>query len=369
MATSAVASRPRKPVIKSTHALDNAAVAELLAREGDNAEGHLRKAYKRAARAAHRWSVECADLLAQDRSLTELESIGPFLARRIRDWLADPPPAPEPPPIRAGFVTATTMRARLDAQPDWAPRCRGDLQMHSTWSDGSSRIAELAEAGIARGYQYIAVTDHSKGLKIAGGIDEADLEQQAKEIARVNAKLTKAGRNFRVLQAMEMNITPDGAGDMEPDALAQLDLVLGSFHSQLRGTHDQTERYLNALRNPDIQILGHPRGRIYNHRLGLIADWREVFRAAKELDKAVEIDGYPDRQDLNVELLKLARRSGVRISMGSDAHNASQLEFLDYSLAAALEAGIKPERIINFMELDELLAWVASVRATAIRRA
>ena len=116
-----------------------------------------------------------------------------------------------------------------------------------------------------------------------------------------------------------MNLNPRGDGDMEPRALDRLDLVLGSFHSSLRTVEDQTKRYLLALRNPNIQILGHPRGRIYNYRLGLRAGWARVFGEAARLDKAVEIDCYPDRQDLNLRLLKLAREEGPRISLGTDA--------------------------------------------------
>src|SRR3954449_10472935 len=132
--------------------------------------------------------------------------------------------------------------------------------------------------------------------------------------------------------------------------------------SASRKKEDQTERYLAALRNPDIQILGHPRGRIYNFRMGLKADWPRVFALAAKLDKAVEIDSYPDRQDLNVALLKIARKEGVRISLGTDAHHADQLEFIELGLAAALKARIPADRIINFMGLTSLHAWVAKLR-------
>ncbi len=118
----------------------------------------------------------------------------------------------------------------------------------------------------------------------------------------------------------------------------------------------------------NIQILGHPRGRIYNYRLGLRADWEIVFREAARLDKAVEIDAYPDRQDINVRLLKIARRCGTRISMGTDAHHPWQLEFIDLALAAALIAKIRADRIINFMPVDKLRAWVARVRDSAATR-
>ncbi len=133
--------------------------------------------------------------------------------------------------------------------------------------------------------------------------------------------------------------------------------MLGSFHSALRKTEDQTARYLAAIRNPHLKILGHPRGRIYNYRLGLTADWRAVFDEAARLDKAVEIDSYPDRQDLDVDRLKIARAAGVRISIGTDAHHPPQLAFIELGLAAALKAKIPAKRIINFLSRDELLEW------------
>jgi putative hydrolase len=149
---------------------------------------------------------------------------------------------------------------------------------------------------------------------------------------------------------------------MDTQALRKLDLVLGCFHSSLRTKEDQTERYIAAIRNPDVHIIGHPRGRIFNFRLGLVADWNRVFGVAAELDKAVEIDGYPDRQDLNLDLLKLAKKAGCRISLGTDSHGAAQLRFMQYSAAAALLAKIPKERILNFLSCEELLAWAAGLR-------
>ena len=163
-------------------------------------------------------------------------------------------------------------------------------------------------------------------------------------------------------------MNPRGEGDMEPRSLARLDLVIGAFHSSLRTKEDQTARYLAALRNPDIQILAHPLGRIYNYRLGLKADWPRVFAEAAKLNKAVEIDSYPDRQDLNVTLLRLAREAGVRISLGTDSHHPEQLEFIELGLAAAVKAKIPAERIVNFMPLPQLREWVQNVRQRASRR-
>jgi DNA polymerase (family 10) len=186
----------------------------------------------------------------------------------------------------------------------------------------------MAEAAKERSYEYIAITDHSKSLRIAGGIDEGTLKKQGTEIAKLNVLASKSDGNLIVLRSIEMNLNPRGQGDMSPKSLSTLDLVLRSFHSSLRRLEDQTERHLAALRNPNIQILAHPRGRIYNYRIGLKADWPRVFAKAATLDKALEIDCYPDRQDLNVALLKIAREHGTRISLGTDAHHPWQLEFM-----------------------------------------
>ena len=161
-----------------------------------------------------------------------------------------------------------------------------------------------------------------------------------------------------MLRSIELNLSPKGEGDLSPASLARLDIVLGCFHSSLRKSEDQTERYLSALRNPTIQILGHPRGRIYNFRMGLRADWPRVFGEAAKLDKAVEIDGHPDRQDLSPDLVRLAAKEGCRISLGTTLTGRQQLRFMEFSAASALSAGVKRERILNFMTTDDLLAWV-----------
>jgi len=338
--------------------LSNAKLAELLARQAAQEEGIRQRAYKRAARSAFLWPEEAADLLAKGRALVELKSVGPFIARQLHTWLEKPPLRVSAPLIRRDFLTIAEARSILAARPDWGERLRGDLQMHTLWSDGSAGVAEMAAAAQARGYEYIAITDHSKGLKIAGGIDEAALAKQGDEIAAVNQSIRAGNGQLHVLRSIEMNLNPRGEGDMDVDALRGLDLVLGSFHSSLRTTEDQTERYIKAIRNPQVHILGHPRGRIYNFRIGLAADWPRVFAEAAKLDKALEIDSYPDRQDLNLSLLKIARREGTHISLGTDAHHPWQLEFIELGLAAARKAGIPANRIVNFLPLDQLLGWV-----------
>lgn len=343
--------------------LSNSEIAELLAREAEKESGILARAYRRAARSAFLWPDQVVDLVEQNRPLTELRSIGPFITKRILRWIDDPPKEkPRAPAIRRDFIALADARVLLARNPEWTKQLRGDLQMHSRHSDGSGTIREMADAAAQWGHEFIAITDHSKGLKIAGGIDEKQLAKQAIEIGRVNRSSC-----VTVLSSIELNLNPRGEGDMDPKALAKLDLVLASFHSVLRVKHDQTSRYLSALRNPDIQILGHPRGRIYNYRLGLKADWRRVFATAAKLDKAVEIDCYPDRQDLNLALLKVVREQGARISLGTDAHHPWQLEFIELGLAAALKAKIPADHIINFMPLEKLRRWVATVRRRSMR--
>ena len=321
--------------------LTNSSIAELLATEAETAKQPVQKALRRASRRALLWPEEAAQLVLEGRSLEEeLPGIGPYLSKVIRHWIQEPPLVPDSPEIRRDFLSRPQAQSILAKNPSWARRLKGDLQMHTQWSDGSGSIEDMAEAAVERGYEYIAITDHSKGLKIAGGIDEAQLRQQAAEIEHVNERLAGTTKSVRVLRSIELNLDPRGQGDMDENSLAQLDIVLGCFHSALRRKDDQSERYLAALRNPAIQILGHPRGRIYNFRNGLTADWSQVFGLAAELDKAVEIDAYPDRQDLNVDLLKLARMAGCRISLGTDSHDPTQLGFIDLGLAAALTSGI-----------------------------
>lgn len=341
-------------------------IAEWLALEAEKARGHLQRAFARAARRAFWWPHEAANLVKEGVPLTTLPSIGPYLAKVIQGWL-EKPPAYAPPAIRRNFLTIAQADAILKSNPGWARRYRGDLHMHSTWSDGAVSIREMAEEAFARHYEYIAITDHAKGLRIAGGIDERELAQQAVEIERANDEFESKGRNFRVLRSVELNLTPEGTGDFERSVIDQLDIVIGSFHSALRKTEDQTERYLAALNNPDVNILGHPRGRIYNHRLGLTADWKTIFAEAARLDKALEIDCYADRQDLDLELLPLAREAGVKISIDTDAHRPSELDQIKLGVAAALLAQYPAELIINFMPAKQLLAW-AKARPRASRR-
>lgn len=211
----------------------------MLARRAAESSGILVRAFKRAARSAFLWPERATDLAMANRPLTELHGVGPFIAKRLLEWIENSPRQRVTiPAIRRDFLTRADARIILAQQPEWAAGLRGDLQMHTRWSDGSGSILEMAQGARECHYEYISITDHSKGLKIAGGIDEAALAQQALEIAATN-KLMR-GSKVTVLHSIELNLNPRGEGDMDRKALARLDLVLGAFHSSLRTREDQT---------------------------------------------------------------------------------------------------------------------------------
>ena len=343
--------------------LSNGDLAELLWRAGDEETDHRRRALHRASRAARFWMEEARDL-AEVSSLTELRAVGPWVAAMIHGWLDAPPEIPEPDETRSGFLTMAEVRLVLDAEPEWEGTPHADLQVHTTDSDGALPLPEMATFARELGRPFIAITDHSKSLTIANGMDEERLADQIVRIGEVNAELASSGDPFRVLRSIEMDVFPDGSCDMEPEALAPLDLVLGAFHSKLRMREDQTERYLAALRDPSVHVLAHPKARMYSRRTGLRADWSRVFAEAAARGKAIELDATPARQDLSVELARIARAEGVRwFSIGSDAHSSFELEFLPFGLATAALAGIPRERILNYRTVDEVVAWAAELRA------
>jgi histidinol phosphatase-like PHP family hydrolase len=343
--------------------LSNGDLVELLWRAGDEETTHRRRALQRASRAARYWREEARDLAEAGRSLTELRAVGPWVAARIHAWLDAPPETPEPDETRRGFLTLAEVRRVLDAEPAWEGTPHADLQVHTTYSDGALPLPEMTGLARALGRPFIAITDHSKSLKIANGMDEERLAEQVLLIDQLNAELTAAGDPFRVLRSIEMDVFWDGSADMDPEALESLDVVLGAFHSKLRVREDQTQRYLAALGNPSVHVLAHPQARMYGRRAGLRADWPRVFAEAAGRGKAVELDATPARQDLSVELARVAMAEDVRwFSIGSDAHASIELEFLPFGLATAALAGIPRERILNYRTVEEVVAWRAELR-------
>jgi histidinol phosphatase-like PHP family hydrolase len=259
--------------------------------------------------------------------------------------------------LRANFLTRSQVIAALrEARPGGVSRkqYRGDLQMHSVWSDGSQTLDAIVTAGLERGYQYCAVTDHSYGLPIARGMSMAALEQQHAEIDRLNEQ--HRGR-FRLIKGIEASIRADGRVDMEPDELRRLEIVVAAPHAALRLSTDQTDRMLLAVRTPGVHILGHPRGRKYGSRPGVTAKWPRVFAEAARREVAIEIDGDPARQDVDHELARLALDAGCVLALDSDAHGVAELEYAETAIAHARLAGVPADRVINCWPVDRLLDW------------
>ena len=342
--------------------LTNGELGELLWRAGREETDHRRRAMERASRASRFWSEEVHEIAESGRPLTDLNAVGPWIATRIQAWLEDPPPTPEPDETRRGFLTYAEVRRTLDADHAWESNPCADLQMHTIWSDGGLPLEEMVAVARSLGRAYVAVTDHSQALTIANGMSADELVEQGRAIDAMNRGFEADGDPFRVLRSMEVDLFADGSLDMDDASLANLDLVLGAFHSALRAKDDQTERYLAALRQPRLHVLAHPKARMYGRRVGLVADWRRVFAEAARLGKALELDATVWRQDLDVELATLARSEGVRwFSIGSDAHRAQELELLPFGMATAARAGISREQILNYQPVDFVRSWGTSL--------
>ena len=261
--------------------------------------------------------------------------------------------------FRRAYLSRHAMRLALDAPLDdeivSTRSYLGDLQMHSTWSDGGETIEDLAEGAFALGWSRIGVTDHSYGLPIARGMSMDAARQQHQEIDELNARLD--GR-VRVYKGVEANILADGALDLQEDERSVFEYVIASPHSALRRDHDQTARMLAAVMLPGVAMLGHPQGRMYNSRPGVTADWRKVFREAATRDVAIEIDGNWHRQDVDYELTAVALEEGCLIALDSDAHSIAEYPFTDYAIAHARIASVPADRVVNCWEAGKFEDWL-----------
>jgi histidinol phosphatase-like PHP family hydrolase len=260
--------------------------------------------------------------------------------------------------VRDGFLSwagvLAALAATVDSDAVTPGDYRGDFQMHTTWSDGAEDLLTMADACSARGWTRMCVTDHSYGLPVAGGMSMEDVQRQHAQIDLLNEHFDGA---FRILKGIEANIRADGRVDMEAEELRQFELVIASPHSVLRRPDDQTARMIAAVETPGVHILGHPRGRLFNKRPGVQADWKQVFEAAARAGVAIELDGTWDRQDVDADLAVLALEAGCVFAVDSDAHSTRELEYVDYGLAHARLAGIPADDVINCWTDARLLEW------------
>jgi histidinol phosphatase-like PHP family hydrolase len=332
--------------------------------------------YKRAAAAIRRLERPLPDLL-EGGELPRIHGIGPASSRIIFEVLEHGfSPTVERAIVASGQDEEVTRRRRLRTGflsraevvrllnvpvPDLVSleAYQGDCQMHSTWSDGIDTIAQLADGGRARGWSRIAITDHSKGLPIAGGMSLEAMHRQQEEIDALNRD---GGDTFRILKGVEANILGDGRLDLQHGDLAGVELTLAAPHSKLRTPDDQTDRLVTAIRTPGVHVLAHPRGRMSDSRPGITADWDRVFEEAALRRVAIEIDGDPARQDLDYMLADRARQAGCIFALDSDAHDSAALVYAETALAHARLAGIRSEAVINSWDLPRLLDWLDNLR-------
>jgi DNA polymerase (family X) len=232
-----------------------------------------------------------------------------------------------------------------------------ELHTHSTWSDGKNSIREMALAARERGLKVLAVTDHSAGLGITGGLSIEQLWEQRAEIEAVQKEL---GDSLRLLHGTEVEIKADGELGFPDEVLAKLDIVIASIHVGLRQPREQiTARMLKALRNPHVDIIGHPTGRLIPNREGADLDMEAVFAAAAEEGVALEINAHPRRLDLEDIYARRAIEKGIHLSVNTDAHSPADLDLIDFGIATARRGWVQPQDVLNAWEPERLLAWLA----------
>lgn len=234
-------------------------------------------------------------------------------------------------------------------------RMRGAAHWHTTDSDGKTTVESMARACQRGGYAWSMVTDHSRGLEVASGLDAEGLRLQRRRIDRWNRR---SGEDHRVFQGLEVEVLEDGTVDVPHGERLEVECIVAAVHRLFDPDRDQTERLLRAVSTPGVHVLAHPRARHFHNRPGLRARWEVVFASCAELGVAVEINGFPRRQDLDWDLARLAADAGCDFLLASDAHAPRHLEFDRYASAIAMKAEIPRERILNVRHGDELEVWL-----------
>ncbi|MEV0619246.1 PHP domain-containing protein [Nonomuraea sp. NPDC050404] len=328
-------------------------IAFLLERAGEPT--YRVRAFRRAAAVVAELSPDELDHLAHSGGLGDLPGIGKVTALVVNESLDGQVPTY----LRRMRATAGV---ELDAETaELRAALKGDLHSHSDWSDGGSPIEEMAEAAVALGHEYWALTDHSPRLTVAKGLSAERLERQLEVVAKLNERLAP----FRILTGIEVDINADGTLDQEPELLERLDVVVASVHSKLRADgQEMTRRMVTAIANPLVDVLGHCTGRIVqgggkrgNKRPESEFEAELVFEACRRFGVAVEINSRPDRLDPPKRLMRLAYEMGCVFSIDSDAHAPGQLDWQRYGCERAARCGIEAERIVNSWPLDRLMEW------------
>jgi DNA polymerase (family 10) len=233
---------------------------------------------------------------------------------------------------------------------------KGDLHCHSKWDGGKNSIEEIAEYAIKMGYEYVGIADHTKFLKIEHGLDEKRLRERNKEIDKLNQKFKG---KIRILKGCEANILSDGKIDIDDECLKEQDFVIAGVHSRFKMTKEEmTERIIRAMKNPNVDIISHPTGRLIQKREGYEIDFDKILKVAKETGTILEINSYPERLDLNDINIKKAKEMGVKMVINTDAHHVDQMRFIELGIAQARRGWAEKEDIINCWPLEKMLKFL-----------
>lgn len=331
---------------------DPAAVLRQIAFYKDRAREDPRRAiaYRRAAEVIEGLTPQQRQAHGRANSWQSLPGVGPKTAAVIaQSWSGREPEALIALRSAAHDLGGGQIRTAL----------RGDLHLHSNWSDGSASIEEMLATAAALGHQYCALTDHSPRLKVANGLSADRLRRQLDAIDELRERVSP----MRILTGIEVDILDNGELDQQPDLLDRLDLVVASVHSTLSmEAPAMTRRMVAAVRNSRVDVLGHCTGRLVEGSRGTRPESRfdaeRVFSACRDHDTAVEVNSRPERRDPPSRLLTLALEIGCQFAINTDAHAPGQLDFLGYGAQRALDHEIPAERIVNTWPLDDLLAWI-----------
>lgn len=310
------------------------------------------KAFRTAAATLEELPVDEVVRRVHAGTLTDLAGVGPKTSQVFAEgargerstYLSDLESADAPDPGEGAELLAAL---------------RGDLHVHSDWSDGGSPILEMATTAVSLGHDYMALTDHSPTLRVANGLSASRLREQLEVVARINADLSP----FRLLTGIEVDILEDGSLDQDPELLAQLDVVVASVHSKLRSPGElMTRRMVTAIANPNMDVLGHCTGRmVAGERKRPESDFEAdlIFEACRRFGVAVEINCRPERLDPPRRLISQALEQGCYFSVDTDAHAPGQMDWQAYGCARATDSAVPAARIINTWQVEELLEWTA----------
>jgi putative hydrolase len=338
--------------VEPTEALTR--IASLLERQRE--PRYRVQAFRRAAVSIRDVPIEELRHLAERGRLRDLQNVGDTTAAVIVEALAGKTPTYleklEGEVVEPGSDAGNAIRAAL----------RGDLHVHSDWSDGGDTIRTMAERVRDLGHEYFALTDHSPRLKIAHGLSPERLREQLDVIAELNRELNDGPKPMRILSGVEVDINEDGSLDQEPELLSEIDVVVASVHSKLRmDKAGMTRRMVAAMANPDSDILGHCTGRMVTGRGRPESEFDvdAVLETCLKFDKALEINCRPERLDPPKRILRRAVELGLKVSIDTDSHAAEQLEWHPFGTDRAAECDVPVDSIVNSWPLEQLLAWTA----------